>query len=97
MIPILDLDFKFDLYFVLDLKFHHYYDFKLMFPALAMQKISATRNMINHGWYAKIDQIISNTYATCATSIYAISNLSDQSNLRMAKNLIFCSFFCIFS
>ena len=68
MIPILDLDFKFDLYFVLDLKFHHYYDFKLMFPALAMQKISATsitslmevhndflRNMINHGGYAKID------------------------------------------
>ena len=51
--------------------------------------------MINHGWSVKIDQIISNTYATCATSIYAISNLSDQSNLKMAKDCIFCSFFCI--
>ena len=42
MIPILDLGFKFDLNFVLDLKFHHDYDFKLTSPALAMRKISAT-------------------------------------------------------
>ena len=46
MIPMLDLDFKFDLYFVLDLKFHHDYDFKLTFPALAMGNKKMKRKLI---------------------------------------------------